>query len=67
MVKSELGIFKEKMNTRKELYIYVTNQSSDGIYPNNEPPHFRLSLPQLIKLEGVWFKSLVDINLSKPK
>ena len=55
------------MNTRKELYLYVTSQSSDDIYPNNDPSHFRLSLPQLIKLEGTWFISLVDIDLPKLK
>jgi len=57
------------MNTSKELYIYVTSDSSNDLYPGNDPSHFRVNLPQTVKTENPhsWFLGLVDIDLPKLK
>ena len=55
------------MNTSKELYLYITTQTSEDIYPNNEATYFRAKLPQILKLEGTWHIALLDIDLPKLK
>jgi len=54
------------MNVAKELYIYVTSDTSD-IYPDNDQSDFKVVLPQLVKTEGIWYVGLQDINLPKLK
>lgn len=50
----------------KDLYLYLSSDSSQRIFPNNRPCKFIIRLPEVIRLqEGKWCIALLDIDFPK--
>ena len=49
----------------KDLYLYISSNTSKDIYPDNRAANFRVRLPQTLYLQGSWSIALVDIDMPK--
>ena len=49
----------------KEIYLYLSSDTSKDIYPDNHAGSFRVKLPQTLYLGGKWTIALLDIDLPK--
>lgn len=50
------------MNNQDRFYVFLSNEDSKTIYPQNSPQDFIVQLPERIKLYGSWSVALTEVS-----